>query len=44
VKGETIRIGDWLATVTDSDARRVLRVHLKKNDEVRMANDERMPE
>lgn len=31
VKGETIRIGDWLATVTGSDARRVLRVHMKKD-------------
>jgi CBS domain containing-hemolysin-like protein len=33
VKGETARIGDWLATVTESDARRVLRVHLKKDPE-----------
>jgi CBS domain containing-hemolysin-like protein len=32
-KGETVRIGDWLATVTDSDGRRVLRVHLKKEPE-----------
>jgi len=30
VKGESISIGDWLATVTDSDGRRVLRVHFKK--------------
>lgn len=31
VKGEAVRLGDWVATVTDSDARRVLRVHLKKD-------------
>jgi CBS domain containing-hemolysin-like protein len=30
-RGETVRIGDWIATVTDADARRVLRVHLKKD-------------
>lgn len=30
-KGEFVRVGDWLATVTDSDARRVLRVHFKKD-------------
>jgi len=30
-RGETVRIGDWLATVTDADTRRVLRVHLKKD-------------
>jgi len=29
-KSETIRIGDWIATVSDSDRRRVLKVHLKK--------------
>ncbi|MDD5200963.1 MAG: hemolysin family protein [Terrimicrobiaceae bacterium] len=33
LKGETARIGAWLATVTESDARRVLRVHLKKDPE-----------
>ncbi len=32
-KGESVRLGDWIATVTDSDARRVLRVHLKKDPE-----------
>ena len=31
LKGETVRIGEWIATVTDSDRRRVLRVHLKKD-------------
>jgi CBS domain containing-hemolysin-like protein len=31
VKGETARIGDWTATVTDSDARRVLKVYFKKD-------------
>ncbi len=31
VKGETVGFGDWVATVTASDARRVLKVHLKKN-------------
>lgn len=30
-KGESVRVGDWVATVTESDARRVLRVHLKKD-------------
>jgi CBS domain containing-hemolysin-like protein len=30
-RGETVRIGDWIATVTDADTRRVLRVHLKKD-------------
>lgn len=30
-KGETIRAGDWIVTVTDSDTRRVLRVHFKKD-------------
>lgn len=33
VKGENIRVGDWTATVMESDARRVLRVHLKKDPE-----------
>jgi CBS domain containing-hemolysin-like protein len=31
IRGETVRIGDWIATVTDADTRRVLRVHLKKD-------------
>jgi CBS domain containing-hemolysin-like protein len=30
-KGECIRIEDWVATVTDSDDRRVLRVNLKRD-------------
>ena len=30
-KGESVRIDHWVATVTDSDGRRVLRVHLKKD-------------
>lgn len=33
VKGESIRVGAWTATVMESDARRVLRVHLKKDPE-----------
>jgi CBS domain containing-hemolysin-like protein len=31
IRGETVRIGDWVATVTEADSRRVLRVHLKKD-------------
>ncbi len=31
VVGETVRIGNWLATVAKSDARRVLEVHFKKD-------------
>ncbi len=30
LQGENIRIGDYLATVTETDARRVLRIHFKK--------------
>ncbi len=29
VKGEIVRIGDWMVTVMDADKRRVLRVHFK---------------
>lgn len=39
-KGESARIGDWLATVTDADARRVLRVHLKKDPEPAPSEDD----
>jgi CBS domain containing-hemolysin-like protein len=30
-KGESVRIGDWVATVCEADLRRVTRVHLKKD-------------
>jgi CBS domain containing-hemolysin-like protein len=40
VKGESARVGDWLATVTDADARRVLRVHLKKDPEPTSTEDD----
>lgn len=33
LKGESVRVGHWTATVMESDARRVLRVHLKKDPE-----------
>jgi CBS domain containing-hemolysin-like protein len=39
IRGETARIGDWLATVTDSDARRVLRVHLTREPALASAKD-----
>lgn len=32
-KGEHVRVGDWIATVSDADPRRVIRVHLKKDPE-----------
>ena len=38
-KGEAVRVGDWLATVTDSDGRRVLRVHLKKDPKPETAEE-----
>ncbi|HVE16147.1 MAG TPA: hemolysin family protein [Chthoniobacterales bacterium] len=41
VKGETARIGEWVATVTDSDGRRVLRVHLKKDPTPEVDEDEK---
>lgn len=43
-KGETIRIGEWVATVTDSDVRRVLRVHLKREPKDEPVSTEASPD
>lgn len=39
VAGESVRIGDWMATVKAGDGRRILRVHLKRDLKLQPSNE-----